>query len=108
MEGTNVIFRVGKVKDGVESGEEQVEKDYGSLAAARATVIKKLTEKLTKGYVGRDAKKKEGPKPDKKETKVSRPEQKKNRAFSGDYYEKDNLAIKLEVNGKRVKITRIS
>lgn len=54
-----VTFRVGKVKDGVESSVQEMSKDYASTAAARATVIQKINDKLTKGYICTDAKKKE-------------------------------------------------
>ena len=33
-----------------------MEKDYASNAAARATVIQKIADKLTKGYMGKDLK----------------------------------------------------
>ena len=33
-----------------------VEKDYPSAAAARASIIQKIKDKLTKGYVGKELK----------------------------------------------------
>lgn len=56
LSGVSVTFRVGKIKEGVESGEEKVEKDYPSPAAARVSVIQKIKDKLTKGYLSKDAK----------------------------------------------------
>lgn len=58
MDGVTVTFRVGKLKEKVESNIEETSKDYASLAAARATVIQKINDKLTKGYICTDAKKK--------------------------------------------------
>ena len=51
IDNKTVIFRVGKTKDGVESSVEQVDKEYSSVATARATAIQKIIDKLTKGYV---------------------------------------------------------
>lgn len=108
LEAKKVSFRVGKEKGGVESGVEEISKDYASTAAARASVIQKITEKLTKGYICSDAKKKEEEKSEKKEEEaVVRKDIKKSRYFSGEYYEKGNESIKLEVSGKRVKTTRV-
>jgi predicted DNA-binding WGR domain protein len=59
LTGSTVTFRVGKIKDGTESGEERIDKTYPSAPAAKISVVQKITEKLTKGYVGRDAKLKE-------------------------------------------------
>lgn len=70
------------------------------------TAVKKITEKLTKGYVGRDSVKNNAPKAEKKVDTISRPPNKQNRAFSGEYYEKESQSIKIEVNGSKVKITR--
>jgi predicted DNA-binding WGR domain protein len=56
LNGVNVTFRVGKIKEGAESNEEQVDKRYPSMAAAKVSVVQKITEKLTKGYISRDAK----------------------------------------------------
>lgn len=67
LAGKNVTFRVGKVKESVESGVQQVQKEYASVAAAKASVIQKINDKLTKGYICPDAKKKEEPKNDSKE-----------------------------------------
>ncbi len=39
LEGRKLTFRVGKVKESVESNVEQVDKEYASVAAARATLI---------------------------------------------------------------------
>jgi hypothetical protein len=41
-------------------------KEYASVAAARATVIQKINDKLTKGYICKDAKKKDEKKKDEK------------------------------------------
>lgn len=54
--GIDVTFRVGRIKDGIESNEERVEKRYPSITAAKASVIQKINEKLTKGYISKDAK----------------------------------------------------
>ena len=59
LAGKNVTFRVGKLRNGEETGEEEVSKDYPSNAAARSTTIQKITDKLTKGYICKDAKKSE-------------------------------------------------
>lgn len=67
LEGKKVSFRVGKSKEGVESGVEEISKDYASNAAARVSVVEKITDKLTKGYICADAKKKEEEKKEKKE-----------------------------------------
>ena len=56
MDGVNVKFRVGKLKDS-ETNIEEVDKDYSSVAIAKKTVINKIEDKLTKGYNPRDAKK---------------------------------------------------
>jgi len=42
LDANNVIFRVGKIKGKVESGEEIVEKDYPTPAAAKASVLSKI------------------------------------------------------------------
>lgn len=54
--GIDVTFRVGKIKDGIESNEERVEKRYPSVIAAKVSVMQKINEKLTKGYISKDAK----------------------------------------------------
>ena len=51
-----VKFRVGKLKDGVEDGVEEVDKDYATEASAKKSLMTKIEEKLTKGYYPRDAK----------------------------------------------------
>ena len=99
LDNATVTFRVGKVKDGVESGEEKVEKDYASAAAARANIISKIKDKLTKGYVSEVAKHVEPPKEEIKANKgeVIRTSDKRFKAFSGEYYErndgKDNVKV---------------
>lgn len=65
-----------------------------------------MNDKLTKGYICPEAKKREGG--GKGEEGVVRKGEKKGRHFSGEYYEKGKESIKLEVNGKKVKVTKVS
>ena len=58
---------------------------YPAGMLAKTSLLEKLKDKLTKGYVGRDAKKKESSQSEKSEL-IKRPAIKSSKSFSGEYY----------------------
>lgn len=111
VDGMNLHIRVGKDKGGVESGIDEISKKYSTRELARASLIEKIKDKLVKGYFSKDGLKLATTEDNLKRDPTTSSEvaggKKSNKSFSGQYYERGNEAIKLEVNDKEVRITSI-
>lgn len=111
LDGRKMHLRVGKLKGGAETNLEETSKTYPTPELARASVIEKIKEKLVKGYV-LEGGLKEAPKDpddlkrDPTADKASPKSEPPKHTYAGQLFEKAGEAVKLEVAGNRVRISR--